>query len=237
MLQSSHIMEPPEADPRFLDILKGDPELLRLERLQQDASGGYLVLSQVMHYQTKIGRLPVGALTPARWSLLWTAGNAFTRDSDPKAVDADVFLYVLAHDIRRLHCPLAMLPAMASGYSRATHMQPEQVRQAIRILIQTAFAPLRQLPASPEDQDQVCFDAQWLVDISSTAARESGLGLEYCKFDMSMAESALLYVHQLKRTSSPDYARRIRRTAPPEIDRAFVLSVRELRKQYRQGLL
>ena len=219
-------------DPEFRKLFDTDPELNRLEGLQYDEAAEFLLLSCVLHYNLRIGEIPVHPLTAARWSLLWMLGNAYARNSAVKAADMDMFLYILSHDLRKLDCTPHEIPGAASGYLKASGLAPADVHTGIRQMIRTAFMPLEMLPAESEPDEPARFDAGWVVRVASLAARESGCSIEYCKFTMSLSEVCILFVDHCRRNASAEYAARIGRRPDDETGAKILQRTRELQQQY-----
>lgn len=222
--------------PEFNALLASDPELNRLAALRYDEAAENLLLAQTLRFGLMFGELPVQPLTAARWSFLWMARNAYTTDGPPTDADRDIFLYVLTHDLHRIDCPFDALPGAASGYSRATGMRQEEVHRLIRGIIRAAFLPLGMLPHEAESSDPLRYDTEWLVRISSLAARESGTSIDFCKFEMSLGEACALFVDHQRRNAEPDYARRIRRQSDGETTAQMMRRVRQLQEEFlRKG--
>ena len=66
------------ATPEFSRLLAADPELRRLNSLTLDRGAEGALLFEVAGFGvSRIGRLPVRALTAAKWSLLWLLESPF----------------------------------------------------------------------------------------------------------------------------------------------------------------
>ena len=222
------------SDPEFRAAFESDPELNRLEKRKYDERAEFLLLAGILHYRFAIGEIPLGALTPAKWSFLYFAENAYTRhNASAGTADMDLFLYILSHSLRALRCAPHEIPAKASGYTAASGLSPEKVHEGILGIIRGAFLPLEMLPRQQEENDgEIRYDGEWLVRIASLAARESGCSIEYCKFKMSLGEACSLFVDHQRRNSAPDYAMRIRRRSDAETSREILHRTRELQIEF-----
>ena len=219
-------------DPEWQRLFATDPVLNALEAEQYDEESDRLLLAGALHFPLMIGHLPIRPLTPARWALLWMLGNGYARYHDTvTAEDMEQMLFILTHDLRRLTVTLDALASAGAGWGVECGLEIEDLHAALKQLIRAAFSPLAALPEDP-DAEPARYDGQWLCRIASLAARESGLDLEYCKFEMSLGEVCAIYVDAARRNSAPDYAARIRRRPPAEVEAAIMRRTRELQKEF-----
>lgn len=222
------------SDPEFRTAFESDPELNRLEQLKYDERAEFLLFAGILHYHFAIGKIPIGVLTPAKWSFLYFAENAYTRRNASAGIaDMDLFLYILSHSLQNLTCALHEIPAKASGYTAASGLSPEEVHEGILRIIRGAFLPLEMLPQQPGKNDEdVRYDGEWLVRIASLAARESGCSIEYCKLTMSLGEICTIFVDHQRRNADPDYAIQIRRRSDMETSRKIMKRTRDLQIEF-----
>ena len=219
------------ADPEFQKLFREDPELNALECDRGDEAAELLLLSEVLGFGVRVGKLPTHPLTAARWSLLWTLDNAYTRVRPVTVLDVEVFLYVLTRDVRRIDCSLHEIPVAASGYLAASGLNALDAHDAITRIIDAAFLPLRMVPDEQSSEERR-YDALWLARIAGVAARESGMTLDYCKFEMSLGEVTCLFIAMLQRETPEEYARRIRRRPDLETEAKILKRTLELQNEY-----
>lgn len=219
------------ADPEFLELFRTDPVLNELESRRIDESAEFLNLAGALGCSFRIGEVPVHPLTAARWSLLWALENAYPRGGAVTSTDIEIFLYILAHDVRKLPCKLHEIPAAAAGYLTAAKISPIDAHDAIQGIIDAAFLPLRMVPDG-EEPTETRYDALWLARIAGIAARESGHTASYCKFEMSLGEVCDHYIVMLQRETPEDYSRLIRRHPDRETEEKILKRTLELQKQF-----
>ena len=221
------------AGRRFNEILAADEEMKSLQAQQYDRSAETRVLLEVLgvtHYS--IGGLPVRPLTAARWAFLWMLESPFITGENPSDAQTDAALYVLSlPDLRKMSCGLSDIPAGASGYSAATGLSMEEIREAVGTIIHTAFLPLSLLPPSGStDHEEARFDGLWVTRIAGIAARESGMSFDACLHEMSLSCACCLYVNWLQR-ESPD-PKEIRRRPNADIEIQIERRFKELANEF-----
>ena len=186
------------ASKEFSAILAADPVIRDLRSRLTDrkdfipATFDALLLSG----GDRIGDLPVLPLTAAKWAFLWVIESPFvTGKGKVSETDLDLFLFVLScPDLRKLHVPLAQLPAEAARYSAAAALPQDQLLQEIRQVINAAFSPLAMLPSSGGDPDEVFYDGAWLAWIASIAVKESGMPYDRVIHELPLSLLCQLYV-------------------------------------------
>jgi len=185
------------ASVEFSAILAADPEILRLRDLQYDRQAEFLLLVELLRCGAqRIGRMPLFPMTLARWSLLALLENPFVAGGKFAApADADLFLGVLAEpDLRKLDCDLSALPGRASGLTGATGLPFEEVCAEIQTVARNAFLPLAMLPPGKAAGSETRYDADWVTNIASIAARKANAALETVIHDMPLSVVCGLYV-------------------------------------------
>ncbi|MBR4662270.1 MAG: hypothetical protein IKO93_00215 [Lentisphaeria bacterium] len=182
----------------FSAILAADPVLKNLRSRLVDrrdfipATFDALLLSG----GDRIGELPVLPMTAAKWAFLWAIESPFVTGKEKVSeTDLDLFLFVLScPDLRKLHVPLAQLPAEAGHYLQAAALPPEQVIREIQSVIGNAFSPLAMLPHSGSDPEEVFYDGAWLAWIASIAVKESGMPYDRVIHELPLSLLCQLYV-------------------------------------------
>lgn len=185
------------ASAEFSAILAADPEILRLRDLQYDRQAEFFLLVELLRCGAQqIGRMPLFPMTLARWSLLALLENPFVAGGKFAApADADLFLGILAEpDLRKLDCDLSALPGRASGLTGATGLSFEEVCAEIQTVTRNAFLPLAMLPPVEAAQGETRYDADWVVNIATVAARKANAALETVIHDMPLSVVCALYV-------------------------------------------
>lgn len=224
----------------FQAIFAADPVLDELERERYNDHLEFLLVMDALHQCFRIGSAPVQSITPAVWSILWTIGNAYTRRheknaKDPTDTDADIFLWMLANG-SRASIDLHEIPGAASGFVQSSGLTFEQADAEIGSMIALAFAPLALLPPKKADGEAMRYDADWLVWLSSLAAKASNESMSYCMTGMPLS---VCYWHYINNQRSCDYKHEIRRRPDAEICRAILDRSNELcrdflKKKYRK---
>jgi len=218
----------------FSAVLAADPVLADLRsRLvdRRDFIGGTFD-ALLLTGGGRIGDLPVLPLTAAKWAFLWVIESPFViGKGQVSETDIDLFLFVLScPDLRKLHIPLAQLPAEAARYSAAAALPPDQLLQEIRQVIDSAFSPLAMLPSSGGDPDEVFYDGAWIVWIASIAVRESGLPYDRLIHEIPLSLVCSLYVAWRRREGID--GDRIRRPQNGEIMDQIQARVDDLGKEF-----
>ena len=187
-------------DQDFQTLFKQDKVLDELEAETYNETKEFFSLNWFLGLApVAVGKLPLQPLTPAKWSFLWAVGNSYARGGDCRLRDADVFLYVLAKDLRDLGCTVSELPVKAAGFTAAAGLDFRQAHEEIRFLVDVAFLPLQLLPQpksgldNEEEKDVPRFDVEWLADLGSVVTKESGEPASYILHRMPM-NTACAYV-------------------------------------------
>ena len=218
-------------DQEFQRIIETDAVLDKYDEETYDEKKEFFSLIWFLGLApVAVGRLPLRPLTPAKWAFLWGIGNAYAREKkDAKPVDADVFLFILASDLRDLGCTVPEIPGKASGTAAAAGLSFQQAHQEIEYLIAVAFLPLQLLPRKKPQEDPH-YDTEWLADVVSVVSKESGENASFILHDMPM-NSVCAYVVSAKK--SVDIKHEVGRRAPEQInedimDRAYALGAEYL---------
>ena len=213
-------------DDEFQKIFASDPELDRLEAEQYDERKEFFALNWMLGLApVSIGRLPIlHPLTPAKWAFLWGIKNAYVLAGTCTPKDADIFLFVLAHDRRDLGCTVPELPAKAAGYTAATGLSFQAVHEEISFLIAVSFLPLQLLPRTTDDRPPR-YDVEWLAELVSIVSKESGETASYIMHEMSLTAASAYVVSSRK---AVDFKHEVRHRVPKEIaakimDRTYAL--------------
>ena len=225
------------ATPEFSRLLAADPELRRLNSLTLDRGAEGALLFEVAGFGvSRIGRLPVRALTAAKWSLLWLLESPFVVGGSVTETDCDLFLYLLRLSERGgIPRKLYELPALASGICARSGLSPREAAGVLRQLCDTAFRPLEFLP--PEEVscsgEAVRFDALWLTRIAGIAAREANVTLEAAIHDLPLATLCCCYVNRLVRGFGD--ARKLCRRPNAELARRISARIATLEEAFLNG--
>lgn len=221
------------SDQDFQTFIDSDPVLKKSYEATYDEKREFFAINAILGLApVAVGRLPLRQMTPAKWAFLWGIGNAYARKGDCRLLDADVFLYVLAKDLRDLGCTVQELPARAAGTAAAAGLTFKQAHEEIDYLISVAFLPLQLLPP-PKPNDKPRFDAEWLADIVSVVSRESGEKASYILHEMPLtavcayivsARKAIDTKHEVGRRASAAIAEDI-------MDRAYQLGAEYLARK------
>ncbi len=195
------------ATKEFSAVLSADSELKRLEGLKYDRKSEFAPLLDAIGLRSgwKIGALPVKPLTAAKWGFLWGIGNPLVAGDLPEgmaanAVDADIFLFVLAApDLRKLGISFSGLPAAASGYAEATGLSPENVVREIHQVKQSAFHAFEMLPETSGRGEPVHYDADWLTLLTGIVARETLTPVEEVMHEMPLSTVLYHYIQYRRR--------------------------------------
>ena len=222
------------SDPAFQAIIASDPELDRLEAEAYDEQREFFALNWFLGLApVKVGKLPLHQLTPGRWAFLWAIGNGYARKETVTVADADVFLYIMAKDLRDLGCDVPEIPKKAAGMAAAAGLSFEQAHDEIVYLIKVAFLPLQMLPRDKRDDLRSSkFDVEWLADLISVVTKESGEPARYIMPEMPLT-AACAYVITARK--AVDTKREVRRRTEGEIAEEIMDRSYELGSQYLAG--
>ena len=222
------------SDPAFQAIIASDPELDRLEAEAYDEQREFFALNWFLGLApVKVGKLPLHQLTPGRWAFLWAIGNGYARKETVTVADADVFLYIMAKDLRDLGCDVPEIPKKAAGMAAAAGLSFEQAHDEIVYLIKVAFLPLQMLPRDKRDDLRSSkFDVEWLADLISVVTKESGEPARYIMHEMPLT-AACAYVITARK--AVDTKREVRRRTEGEIAEEIMDRSYELGSQYLAG--
>lgn len=183
-------------DPVFQEIFASDPLLDQLESEAYDEQKEFFALNWFLGLApVRVGTLPLHPLTPGRWAFLWAINNGYACSEKVTALDADVFLFIMAKDLRDLGCEVPEIPKKAAGMAAAAGLTFEQAHEEIKYLISVAFLPLQLLPKTRKDDKGVHprYDVEWLADLVSVVAAESGEPARYILHEMPLT-AACAYV-------------------------------------------
>lgn len=218
------------ASKEFNQILASDPVLKDLRNTSlrnKDALRLFLDVAGLGGY--RIGKLPCRPLTAAKWVFLSLLGNAFAvPDKLPGITEANIFLFVLANDLRTDFPELEMLPALSADYSAATGLETEKLECEILETIREAFQPLSQLSFSTRGEAAE-FDAFWLTQIAGVVARESGLDCFRVMHDLPLSAVFTWYAAWCARESTTV---RIVRTPDAETESQIEKRIAELQQEF-----
>ena len=219
------------SDPAFQAIIASDPELDRLEAEAYDEQREFFALNWFLGLApVKVGKLPLHQLTPGRWAFLWAIGNGYARKETVTVADADVFLYIMAKDLRDLGCDVPEIPKKTAGMAAAAGLSFEQAHDEIVYLIKVAFLPLQMLPRDKRDDLRSSkFDVEWLADLISVVTKESGEPARYIMHEMPLT-AACAYVITARK--AVDTKREVRRRTEGEIAEEIMDRSYELGSQY-----
>ncbi len=224
------------AGPEFNALLADDAELKRLEDLKYDRTAEGQILLETLHACTlRIGALPVMPITAAKWSLLWLLESPFIIGGEVTETDISIALYIIsAPDVREIDCALHEIPVAAHGYAAATGLSAEEAACEVVNMIRTTFRPLTMLPLDVESRGEPArYDAGWLTQITSIAAKESNERSEYAIHHIPLAAICFYYVNYRRRESSnPDV---IRCRPDAELERRIEARVNELADAFLQN--
>ena len=218
------------SDQDFQSIIDSDEVLDDLDAQKYDEQRELFALNWFLGLApVAVGNLPLRPLTPAKWAFLWSIGNSYTRKkTDCKPVDADVFLYVMAKDLRDLGCTVPELPVRAAGTAAAAGLSFQKAHEEIDFLISVAFLPLQLLPP-PQPQDEDRYDTEWLADLVSIVAKVSGEKASYILHEMPLT-SACAYVVSARK--EVDTKHEVGRRASSQIAEDIMSRAYELGAQY-----
>jgi hypothetical protein len=213
-------------DDDFQAIIASDPELDRLEAEQYDEQKEFFALNWMLGLApVAVGRLPIlKPLTPAKLAFLWGIKNAYALGGTCTPKDADIFLFVLASDLRDLGCTVPELPAKAAGFAARAGLSFQAAHEEISFLIAVSFLPLQMLPRS-KDNTPPRYDVEWLADLVSVVSKESGENASFIMHEMSLTAACAFVVSARK---AVDTKHEVRRRVPTEIateimDRSYAL--------------
>ncbi len=213
-------------DDDFQAIIASDPELDRLEAEQYDEQKEFFALNWMLGLApVAVGRLPIlKPLTPAKLAFLWGIKNAYALGGTCTPKDADIFLFVLASDLRDLGCTVPELPAKAAGFATRAGLSFQAAHEEISFLIAVSFLPLQMLPRS-KDNTPPRYDVEWLADLVSVVSKESGENASFIMHEMSLTAACAFVVSARK---AVDTKHEVRRRVPTEIateimDRSYAL--------------
>ena len=219
------------SDPAFQAIFAADPELDRLEAEAYDEQREFFALNWFLGLApVKVGNLPLHQLTPGRWAFLWAIGNGYARKGTVTLTDVDVFLFILAKDLRDLGCEIPDIPKKAAGMAAAAGLTFQQAHDEILYLIKVAFLPLQMLPRDkPDDLKPSRFDVEWLAELISVVTKESGEPARYIMHEMPLT-AACAYVITARKTVDTNHE--VRRRTEGEIAEEIMNRSYELGSQY-----
>lgn len=224
-------------DDEFQKIIASDSELDRLDAEKYDERKEFFALNWMLGLAPiTIGRLPIlKPLTPAKWAFLWGIKNPYALGGSCTPKDADIFLYVLASDLRDLGCTVPELPTKAAGFAASSGLSFQAAHEEISFLIAVSFLPLLMLPRSNDDTPPR-YDVEWLADLVSVASKESGETASFIMHEMSLSAACAFVVSARK---AVDTHHEVRRRVPAEIaaeitDRSYALGRAYLDKKRTQ---
>lgn len=213
-------------DDVFQAIIAADPELDRLEAEKYDEQKEFFALNWMLGLApVAVGRLPIlHPLTPAKWAFLWSIKNAYALGGTCTPKDADIFLFVLASDLRDLGCTVPELPAKAAGFAERAGLSFQAAHEEISYLIAVSFLPLQMLPRN-KDGTSPRYDVEWLAELVSVVSKESGETASFIMHEMPLTAASAFVVSSRK---AVDIHHEVRRRVPAEIaaeimDRCYAL--------------
>lgn len=219
------------ATPEFSRRLASDPELRELERLRYDRAGECRLLLETLGLgDYRIGQMPVRPLTAAKWAVLWMIGSPFAVGGRVTETDVSVALYLLSRwHLGEIPGALHEIPALASGFAAEAGLPLAQTVSHIHAMISTAFRPLALLPLPPPSEEEVRFDAQWLIRIAGIAAREANITLESAMHDLPLATVCGCY---LARYEHENGGKTPHHHSDPEIDARISARISALEEEF-----
>ena len=224
--------------PEFSAVLNADPILAdlraRLVSRRDFIPGTFDAL--LLSCGDRIGNLPILPLTAAKWAFLWIIESPFVTWKKPVSdTDLNIFLFILnCPDLRKLQIPLSSLPAEASHYAKNFGMEPGEIMNEIRQMINSAFAPLSMLPKSDSDPEDIFYDGAWLAWIASIVVRESGLPYDRVIHELPLSLVCNFYVAWRKREGID--GDKIRRPQNGKILDQISARIDELGKEFLKSL-
>lgn len=219
------------SDEAFQEIFARDPVLDKLEAEAYDEQKEFFSLNWFLGLApVKVGKSPLHPLTAGRWAFLWAIKNGYARGGKVTQLDADIFLYIMGKELRDLGCSVEEIPVKAAGFSAASGLSFEQAHEEIKFLIAVAFLPLQMLP--PPKKDEIInskYDTEWLADLVSVVAKESGEPARYILHEMPLTAACAYVVSSRK---AFDTKHEIRRRPPEEIAEEIMTRTYELGSLY-----
>lgn len=217
-------------DDEFQKIYATDPVLDRLVAEKYDERREFFALNSMLGLApVTVGRLPIlHPMTPAKWAFLWSIKNAYVLGGTCTPKDADIFLFVLANDLRDLGCSVPELPAKAAGYTDASGLSFPAAHEEISYLVSVCFLPLQMLPKTSSDEPPR-YDVEWLADLVSLVSKESGETSTFIMHEMSLT-AACAYVVSARK--AVDISHEVRRRVPAEIAAEIMDRTYELGRAY-----
>lgn len=225
------------ATPEFSRVLARDPELRLLKAKKFDRAAECAVLLETLELgYRKIGALPILPLTAAKWSFLWLLESPFVVGGTPDEAAVSTALYILSRPrLREIPGALHEIPALASGYARATMLPLAQTVSEIRSLRDSALRPLSMLPPAKavpggDDADSLRFDAVWLNRMAGIAAREANVPLSVAMHELPLATVCCCFVNRVARESLE--GDQVRRRPDAELARAISARIAALEERF-----
>jgi len=217
-------------DDDFQKIVASDPELAKLDAKRYDERKEFFALNWMLGLApVAVGRLPIlHPLTPAKWAFLWGLKNEYVLGGICTPKDADIFLFVLASDLRDLGCTVPELPTKAAGFAASAGLSFQAAHEEISFLVAVSFLPLQMLPRSKDDTPPH-YDVEWLADLVSVVSKESGETSSFIMHEMSLTAACAFVVSGRK---AVDINHEVRRPVPAEIATAMLERSYELGRAY-----
>ena len=195
--------------PEFDAVLAHDPVLKELDAARIDYARERELLHESLGGVWSVGNIDVPPLTPAVWSILWVLKSPFTRkNSQIRVIDVAVFLYLLSHPLSDIHLSTVEEDAKAAGAEWGLPEDAPAMTEELLQLLEIAFSPLKMLPETVSNGEEI-FDSDWLLSVCSTAAAESGETLHAVMTDFPLSVVfGLLVVRARKANPGNRYTKR-----------------------------
>ena len=193
----------------FDDVLANDPVLKELDAQRIDYTRERELLHESIGGTWRVANIDVPPITPVVWSLLWVLKSPFTRkNATIRVLDVAVFLYLLSHPLSVIRLSTIEADAKAAGSAWGLPEDAATITEELLHLIEIAHAPLKMLPETVSNGEEV-YDSDWLLSVCSIAARESGEPLHdvFTDFPLSVV-FGLLVVRARKANPGSRYTKR-----------------------------
>ena len=181
-------------DDRFQQLLEKDRYLDELEAEKHNRSDEYFALLAVLGGGFRIGAVAVRPLTAAVWSLLWVAGNAYTKPgAEPSTADTDLFFHLLQGGVQGGFADLDALLERSAGSVAAAGLDYDEARMALSQSVAVAFRPLEMLPGVSGDVECV-YDADWLTRLAARVCKVTNLTPDRVMFDLPLVSCCYYFI-------------------------------------------
>ncbi len=225
------------ASGEFQELLRNDRQIKRLEALKYNPRDEFLSICEVLGMKLRFRHLELNLLTPAVWTYLWTIRSPYTGNIEKAdELDTDIFLYLLAVDLRKLgDISPERIAGDADGFCRRNAIVWEEAKLWLTERIYFAFRPFEMLPDQQRESrgsTEIRCDMDWMTRFCSIVARETCEPVATVMFDMGLGCCCAYLIQALRRK---DRKHLIYRRTDPELCKQIYEHTLLLAEQFLAG--